>query len=394
MSLRLGYMVPEFPGQTHIFFWREVEALRRSGVEVHVVSTKRPSPMICQHEFAAAALATTHYAYPPHFSSVAWMTRGGAHLMQSVRYISRMSEAHSLVYRCGLLIAAIDLLAWARRYNITHIHGHSCANSAHILALVNILGGPTYSLTLHGDLAIYGADHKLKMERAKFVCAVGQHLVQQVVEQVGVPIGRVISTFMGLRTDSLRAIAESRAYDRQNLNLITVARLNQNKGHIYALEAIAKAKAAGLAIRYTIVGEGPYRSQIVEQIRRSGLSEEVLMTGSLSEGEVFSLLSQSDIFILPSVGFGEAWPVAVMEAMSAGLPVIASRIGATPEMIRDGQDGYLVPQAESAPIFTLVERLYRDCALRERIGREARKAAEQRFDVGKTSAALLRAIEG
>lgn len=394
MSLRLGYMVPEFPGQTHIFFWREIEALRRFGVEVHLASTKRPSPVICQHDFTATALADTHYVYPPHFSSIPWLARGGAHLIRSLHYISKMREAHSLVHRCGLLVSAIDLLAWARRYNITHIHGHSCANSAHILALVNILGGPTYSLTLHGDLAIYGADHELKMEGAKFVCAVGEHLVRQVVEQVGVPADRVISTFMGVRTDNLKAIAENRVYDRPSLNLITVARLNQNKGHIYALEAVASAKAAGLTLRYTIVGEGPHRNEMIDQVRRLGLSEEVLLTGSLSEEEVFSLLSQSDVFILPSVGFGEAWPVAVMEAMSSGMPVIASRIGATTEMIRDGEDGYLVPQAESVSILMLLERLYRDCTLRRRIGREARKTAEQRFDVEKTSTTLVRAIEG
>ena len=67
MNFRLGYLVPEFPGQTHVFFWREVEALRQRGVKVHLISTKRPVPVICRHTFAKEALTETHYLYPPRF---------------------------------------------------------------------------------------------------------------------------------------------------------------------------------------------------------------------------------------------------------------------------------------------------------------------------------------
>jgi colanic acid/amylovoran biosynthesis glycosyltransferase len=393
MNLRLGYFVPEFPGQTHIFFWREIEALRQQGVRVHLISTKRPRPVICRHEFAALALAETHYLYPPSPRS---LLIGGAlsrrKFTEIRRYIGAIQDQQSTIRRWVLAIAAMDLIAWARRHRIEHIHGQSCANSAYILALANTIGGLPYSLTLHGDLEIYGGDHALKMKNAKFVSAVGQHLVEQLANNVGLSLDRIFSTFMGLDVRRFASIADNRKYDSETLRVVTVARLNQTKGHLYALEAVAKARDVGLAIHYRIIGEGSYRYAIDARIERLNLKNYVTLTGSLSEESVSSELAQADLFILPSFGAGEAWPVSVMEAMAAGLPVIATTIGATEEMIIDGHDGFLVAQRDSGGLFLLIAMLAYDPDLRERIGRNAREAAKNRFDVQCSSKKLLEAI--
>src|SRR5258708_19364275 len=86
----------------------------------------------------------------------------------------------------ALLTAAIDLVQWTSHRHIGHVHGHSCANSAHVLALAHRLGGPSYSLTLHGDLDVYGGDHRSKMKDAAFICAVGGHLVSQIQEKANI----------------------------------------------------------------------------------------------------------------------------------------------------------------------------------------------------------------
>lgn len=393
MSFRLGYMVPEFPSQTHVFFWREIEALRGMGVSLHLVSTKKPSPLICQHDFAEAALVETEYVFPPRLSHlVSWAKGGCRGFSRAYDYINGLDEAQTNIRRWGLVVAAIDLLSWARRDRIDHIHGHSCANTAHLLALARVMGGPPYSLTLHGDLTVYGADYKSKMSAAKFVCAVGGHLVEQIVRQVGIPKHRVFSSFMGLRTDALKSIADGRAYERNGIHLVTVARLNQNKGHFHALAALQEAKMRGLKVHYTMAGEGPYRHEIETRIKELGLESETTLLGSVSETDVFQLLARADAFVLPSVGAGEAWPVSLMEAMSAGLPVIASTIGATPEMIVDGRDGFLVPQAADQVLFERIESLHNNCDLRRRIGTEARRTACRRFDVETTAKTLLEAI--
>jgi colanic acid/amylovoran biosynthesis glycosyltransferase len=177
------------------------------------------------------------------------------------------------------------------------------------------------------------------------------------------------------------------------LHMVTVARLHPTKGHVHVLKAIRQGLEAGADLRYTIAGNGPNRDTLLTQIDELGLRDRVALVGTLSEGEVFALLSKADAFVLPSTGLGEAWPVSVMEAMAAGLPVIASAIGATPEMITSGQDGFLIPQRDECSLLETIVRLARDLDVRRSVGQAARRTARQRFDVALTARTLRDAIQ-
>jgi glycosyltransferase involved in cell wall biosynthesis len=395
MSPRLGYLVPEFPGQTHVFFWREIRALRRVGQEVCLLSTRRPSPITCRHDFASAAVAETRYFFPPAVSSLAsWAASGCRGLRKALDYLGRLegSGLRRTLRSYGLLASAVDLVQWARLKRIDHVHSHSCADAAHVLALARCLGGPKYSLTLHGDLEVYGTDHRCKMQQAAFVCAVGSHLREQLVNRAGVCRDRVILTCMGVETSELGTLGENRSYTPATLHLATVGRLHPAKGHAYVLAAVHRGLQAGLDLRYTIAGEGPHRESLLSLIRELGLGARVTLTGTLSEREVFQLLSKADVFVLASTGLGEAWPVSVMEAMGAGLPVIATVIGATPEMITSGRDGFLVPQGDERALLENIMLLANDVEARRRIGDAARRTAHQCFDVAVTAGILRDAV--
>jgi colanic acid/amylovoran biosynthesis glycosyltransferase len=395
MSLRLGYLVPEFPSQTHVFFWREIQALRGMGEEVFLLSTRRPSPLTCRHDFAAEAAAGTRYLFPPAPSSLAvWMAGGARGLSQSLEYLVGLepSGLKGRLRQCGLLSSAIDLVQWTRHERIDHVHGHSCADAAHVLALARSMGGPSYSLTLHGDLEVYGTDHRSKMAGAAFVCTVGNHLRRQLLDRVAFPADRVFVTCMGVDTSATALLGKDRSYVPGVLHLVTVARLHPLKGHVHALAAVSCGVKAGLDLHYTIAGEGPYKEALRARISELGLESRVTLTGTLSETEVYQLLSEADAFVLPSVGLGEAWPVSVMEAMSAGLPVIASVIGATPQMITSGRDGFLVPQRDEKALFENIMLLANNVDMRRRVGEAARHTAYSRFNVAVTASALRDAI--
>jgi colanic acid/amylovoran biosynthesis glycosyltransferase len=394
--MRIGYLVPEFPSQTHIFFWREIQALRSLGEDIVLLSTRRTPSQACRHEFASSARAETRYLFPPYVSNLRrWVFEGSPGLSAALAYRNQMKTAGAKdrVRQSILLLCAIDLVMWAREHRIDHIHGHSCADAAHILALAKRAGGPPYSLTLHGDLDVYGTDHKLKMAEAAFICTVGDHLRQQVLEQADVPSNRVLVTCMGVDMARLKPLGGERMYHAGSLDLVTVARLDPMKGHLHAISAVRRAVDLGLNVRYTIAGAGPFRDVIVSRIHELGLDQNISLTGTLSENEVFSLLSQADAFVLPSTGSGEAWPVSVMEAMGAGLPVIASIIGATPQMIAPAVDGFLVPQKDEGALFDRITLLARDIDTRQRIGQAARLTAARCFDVATTATRLRDAIQ-
>jgi colanic acid/amylovoran biosynthesis glycosyltransferase len=310
----------------------------------------------------------------------------------SYLHLLETSGLNTRIRHLVLLAAAVDLVQWAKRESIEHVHGHSCADAAHVLALARCVGGPPYSVTLHGDLDVYGTDHVQKLKDAAFVCAVGSHLRQQLVERAGVPGHRVIVTCMGVETSELGTLGWDRSYTPGSLHIVTVARLHPAKGHMHALKAIRRGLEAGADLRYTIAGDGPNRDTLLTQIDELELRDRVKLVGTLSEGEVFALLSKADAFILPSTGLGEAWPVSVMEAMAAGLPVIASAIGATPEMITTGQDGFLIPQRDEDSLFQSIMRLATDVEMRRSVGQAARQSARQRFDVAATARTLSDAV--
>jgi glycosyltransferase involved in cell wall biosynthesis len=393
MSAPIGYLVPEFPTQTHIFFWREIQALRAMGEDVRLLSTRMPQPMTCRHEFAPAAIAETHYLFPPRVAALAgWLGGGFSGFPEIFAYLNTLDAAPARARMYGLLASAIDLVDWARRERIRHVHCHSCADAAHVVALASRLGGPSYSLTLHGDLEVYGTDHRAKMTHAAFVCAVGSHLRDQVVSRVGLPANRILVTCMGVEVSDLTELGRDRSFTPGSLHFVTVARLNQVKGHVHALAALHRGLQAGLDLHYTIAGEGPYRDALLARIAELGLGDRVTMPGTLSAADVYRLLSQADAFVLPSTGVGEAWPVSVMEAMGAGLPVISSQIGATGEMITSGVDGFLVAQRDEDALLDKIALLAGDIALRRRIGEAARRTTRKRFDVAATAGALRDAI--
>jgi glycosyltransferase involved in cell wall biosynthesis len=392
--VKLGYLVPEFPAQTHIIFWREISLLRAMGVEVFLLSTRRPAPGSCPHEFAAQAEAETHYVYPPALATCALalaMRPRGA--LRAVRYLAGLRESpiKDRIKRVGLLFCAADLLQFARKMGVRHIHSQSAAEGAHLVALCRILGGPTYSLTLHGDLPVYGTNHRSKMADACFVMVVGQHLKKQVENDVGVRADRVLSTFLGVDTEKWHD-AGLHSYEPGRLHVVTVARLNFGKGIAHALAAVRAAVDRGFDVRYSIVGEGPYRPQIEEAIRRLGLSDRVTLLGMLSESQIISLNQQADAFMLSSIGKGEAFPSVIIEAMASGLPIVSSIIGATREMITHEVEGFLVEPGDEAGLTNALVRLAENPGERRRMGEAGQRRARAVFDRRHSVARFLQAI--
>lgn len=392
----LGYLVPEFPSQTHTFFWREIAALEEAGVPVQVLSTSRPSPGSCPHDFAEAARARTHYLFPPRAGAIGALLRRPGRAARAAGYILGLNET-PLAKRLKLMAlvpTAMDMVRVARAAGIGHVHIHSCANAAHLGALGHILDGLDYSLTLHGDLPVYGTDHAAKFRHARFVSAVTRPLQESLEARIGG--GRPYPLiWMGVDTDRFRPAPERSPRDpAAPLRVLTVARLNPTKGHVHFLRAMARLRDRGIEIDYRIAGEGPARAAIEAEIAALGLGDRVTLLGSVSEDRVIALLQESDVAALTSFGLGEAAPVSVMEAMACGVPCIVSIIGGTPDMITTGQDGLLVAQKDEAAIAGALERLARDPAELARMSVNARETAVTAFDHRTNALKLHAAISG
>ena len=253
------------------------------------------------------------------------------------------------------------------------------------------MGGPSYSLTLHGDMDVYGKNHVNKMAGAAFVSVVTRPLQSEVHSRVDIPIDRLPVISMGVDTIVFQPGPIREAVPAQ-LNLLTVARLHRNKGHDHVLAAMRVLVDRGYDLHYTIAGDGPDRDKVEESVDKLGLRSRVTLPGTIGEHQVLEFLQSTDVFVLASVAVGEAAPVAVMEAMSCGVPVVCSIIGGTADMINNGVDGFLVAQRDEAGLASALECLADNVVLRRRISVAARARAQQDFDYRTLALRLLHEI--
>jgi glycosyltransferase involved in cell wall biosynthesis len=166
------------------------------------------------------------------------------------------------------------------------------------------------------------------------------------------------------------------ASDSQPIRITTSARLYVTKGLTYLLEAIALVTAAHPAAQFKVYGDGPLREELLAQARQLGLDGGRIFAGAFhSRDDLSRIMAQTDIFVMSSIL--EGLPIAMLEAMSYGRPIVATTVGGIPEAIEDGVTGLLCAPRDPACLARHLCDLIEDPARRLGLGRAARQAYEQ-----------------
>src|SRR5574340_951244 len=194
----------------------------------------------------------------------------------------------------------------------------------------------------------------------------------------GVAPAKVVAIPNGVEAARFRVAPEVRQRVRQSLGLPasapvigTVGSLVPLRNHALLLEAAKIVSTASSEARFVVVGEGSEGPRLRAKAQELGLADRVIFTGERSD--IPELLSAFDVFALScdTEGFG----LAALEAMAAGLPIVATRVGALPELIQEGVNGLLVPPGEAPALAEALLRLLREEALAGRLGQAARARA-------------------
>jgi glycosyltransferase involved in cell wall biosynthesis len=159
--------------------------------------------------------------------------------------------------------------------------------------------------------------------------------------------------------------------------LICLARLARQKGLDVLLQALPAVRAAVGPVTLTICGEGPEGPELAALADRLGVADAVYFPGVVED--VAPRLALAEVFVLPSRY--EGMPFALLEAMAAGLPVVASAVPGNTNVVRDGLDGLLVPPEDPAALAAAITRLLREPDLAARLGPAARGRAATEFGV-------------
>lgn len=365
--MQLGYLVPEFPGQTHAFFWREIVELERLGVDVDVVSTAAPRVALRSHAWTPAAMRRTTYLNRPGTGASARSALLLLRAAASGRLARTVRAARPLAVRTvGVAVVAGALLAErAQRKGWSHVHVHSAGTSALIAwAASSIDPKLSYSITLHGPLSDYGAGQALKWRHATFGLVITEKLRRELGSQLGdaAPTRLAIAP-MGIDSDSMRRTSPYQPWTGGRVCLFSCGRLNPAKGHDTAIEALALLRNRGWEANLTIAGEDDqggegYRRELEHQIAQRGLADHVHLLGAVSEDEVRRRLEASHVFVLASRG--EPLGVAIMEAMAMGTPIVVGDGGGVRELLGEEPVGTLVPPGRMDELAGAIEAILND----------------------------------
>ena len=228
---------------------------------------------------------------------------------------------------------------------------------------------------------------KLHVRRVERVLAPSAHSAAQIVARYGIPAGRVRIVPEPIELERWkRALASADEPSRERPSVLCVAHLYPRKDVATLLAAMRRVEDASVL---RVVGTGPELARLRERARRLGIERRVEFLGHISYERLAAEYRRADVFCLPSrqEGFG----IVFLEAMAAGLPIVAARAAAVPEIVADQVNGSLVAPGDGPALAREIGRLLEDSTLRRRFG-EAGRARVGRYDAPRVAGEFLDAI--
>ena len=346
--MKVAYIVNQYPAASHTFIRREINALERKGITVLRTALRSGDKSIVDERDQLEKKKTQYILQQSIwriFTSVLKAAisrpRGAAkalHLAIKVGARSDRGMIHHIVY----LAEACVLADWIIKENIKHIHAHFGTNSTTVAMLAAEITTGTFSFTVHGPEEFDKAEFiglPEKIRKAKFVAAITSYCRSQLYRMVGFEHWHKIHLIRcGLDASYFEAPVEKNT--ASNL-FVCVGRLCEQKGQLLLVEAVHQVIQQGRSMRLVLAGDGPLRPELEKRIAELKLEDSVSITGWVDTNQIQKLLADSRVMILPS--FAEGLPVVIMEALSVRRPVITTYIAGIPELVAEGENGWLVP---------------------------------------------------
>jgi colanic acid/amylovoran biosynthesis glycosyltransferase len=381
------YIVSRFPAVTETFVVNEWLVLsERFRMQLVALRRTREAPV---HAESGRVMPRVRFPGTPGPGTVA------AHLVWLVRhprtYFTVLAAVLRGALRFSLLEAAKETVVFlqaaavartAAREGVEHVHAHFASHPATAAWIVHRLTGIPFSFTAHAnDLFVAPVLLDRKAADARFVVAISEYNRRVLVQRC--PSAH--------RLEVVHCGVDSERYGwgglgrRDPNRAVCVASLLPKKGHMHLIDALALLVERQPGIVLELVGDGPERDRILRRARDLGVAKHVRLLGARSSDDVRAKLAEARVFALPSVrlpsGRMEGIPVALMEAMACGVPVVATRLSGIPELVRDGVTGLLVEPGDSRGLAAAMAAALEDDTLAAVLALRARELVERSFSL-------------
>jgi colanic acid/amylovoran biosynthesis glycosyltransferase len=382
--MSLAYLFNWYPMPSQTALRRELIALEELGVSIHRFSLRRYEGELVDEQDQLERERTRAVLDVGALGLITAVLRTGitrpwqfARAFAMAIHVGRIDE-RGMIRTFIYLAEACVLLAWFNKLGIEHVHTHFATNSASASMFCRLMGGPSYSFTMHGPEEFDAPRSNClreKVHHAAFVVAISEFTRSQLYRWAEY---RDWSKIHVVRVGVSRMFLDHGPVPTPTApRLVNIGRIVEQKGQAILVQAVARLIERGFDLELTIVGDGPMRGDIEALVNRLGLSGHVRITGYLSNQGVCEELLGSRVLVLPS--FAEGLPGVFFEALALGRPVISTYIAAHPELIKPGVNGWLVPAGAVEPLVdAIIEALTADPTRLEQMGRDgATLVAEQ-----------------
>jgi glycosyltransferase involved in cell wall biosynthesis len=288
-----------------------------------------------------------------------------------------------------------------RAQKIQIIHSHWLIPQGLIGAFFSRLYGIPHIVSVHGsDLILFKKNKFLNplcqfiVQHADRITVNSSYTKKQLEAIVPAASAKVSVIPMGINPQKFGRTGSSELRRKYNAShiILSVGRLIDIKGTIYLIRALPKILSYHPRTVLLIAGDGPEKEKIYRESMALGLEKNVFFLGFVRRTEVPILFGDSDIFVIPSIdiaGHTEAQGIVVLEAMASGCPIIGSNVGGIPDMVRDGVNGFLVPEKDHLAIADAINRLLANPLLQEKFRRNGLLTVHESFTWEKIGARFL-----
>ena len=355
---RIAYLAHAFPLAEEHYFSEEIEILRAKKVEVMIYAGFKPGnfkQMPHLQRFIDETVYVDHLRIPVFLRTVLVCVTDWRKLKDIYSRLAKGNEGFRRRVK-GVLHTwmGVYLSELMKEQNIVHIHAHHGYLASWLAMVAARMLGITYSMTLHGsDLLIDRVYLDKKINEASFCFTISDYNKRFLLKQYPVTAPeKVVVIHLGAdcACDALMDSVTSKENGR--LVILTVGRLASVKNHEFLIEACAELKRRGHSLLCMIIGEGREKKRLASLIRKLGLEQEVKLLGFVERNFLPYFHRMADLFVLTSKS--EGLPIVLMEAMLNGNLVLAPRITGIPEIVSDGETGFLY---ESGNLCAFVDKV-------------------------------------
>jgi len=389
----LGMILKGYPRISETFISNEILLLERLGFSIHIFSMRHPRETF-SHRSVKAIQAPVDYlpqtllAPLPKFLfyNAKLAAKRPRHYRQAlelaVRRFRRTRKSATIkhLFQAGYLVNRL-----LPKSGVTHFHAHFAHSPTSVAMFASLLSGLEFSFTAHAK-DIYTSDPRQlreKIGKAKFVVTCTEynrsHLAA-LADGASTPIHRV---YHGIDI-SLFAGGNGSAPPEPPYRILTVARMAEKKGLPTVYNALRILKDRGIHFRHVLIGDGDDRDAILGLIDQLGLTDDTEWLGTQPHDVVLEQYRRADLFVLgcrqAENGDRDGIPNVFAESMAMGVPVVATRLSAIPEIIDDGRTGLMVEPEQPEALAKAMIRLLTDGGLRRTVVDEARQRVTRHFD--------------